>query len=136
MKGLIWLKYSEDGNLKSSVDKFFDEAALKQWVDLFKAKPGDLVLVLAGDLDLTLKALSELRLEMGTRLELRDPDVFKPLWVVDFPRFQRHRCLTPSENKKHAIVIDFMDPYKYLSSHSRKRAQLYKSEPSFIINYI
>jgi len=85
MKGLVYLKYNEDGSLKSSVDKFYDEAALKEWAAKFGAKPGDLILVLAGDKALTLKALSELRLEMGKRLELRNPEVFKPLWVVDFP---------------------------------------------------
>jgi aspartyl-tRNA synthetase len=85
MMGLVYVKYNEDGTLKSSVDKFYDEAALKQWAELFAARPGDLILVLAGERELTLKALSELRLEMGRRLGLRDPDVFKPLWVVDFP---------------------------------------------------
>ena len=84
-KGLVYVKYNEDGTLKSSVDKFFDQEALKGWVQLFNAKPGDLMLVLAGEADQSRKALSELRLEMGNRLELRDPDVFKPLWVVDFP---------------------------------------------------
>ena len=107
MKGLIWLKYNEDGSLKSSVDKFFDEAALKQWVDLFKAKPGDLVLLLAGEEELTLKALSELRLEMGNRLGLRDPDTFKPLWVVDFPLLE-----WDEETKRfHAMHHPFTSPY-------------------------
>jgi aspartyl-tRNA synthetase len=84
-KGLVYAKYNEDGILKSSVDKFFDQESLKSWAELFNAKPGDLLLVLAGDPEQTRKALSELRLEMGNRLELRDPNVFKPLWVVDFP---------------------------------------------------
>jgi aspartyl-tRNA synthetase len=85
MKGLVYLKYNEDGSLKSSADKFYDTEALKEWAALFDAGPGDLILILAGDRDLTLKALSEVRLEMGNRLGLRNPDVFKPLWVVDFP---------------------------------------------------
>lgn len=84
-KGLVYAKYNEDGTLKSSVDKFFDQESLKSWAELFNAKPGDLLLILAGDPKQTRKALSELRLEMGNRLELRDPNVFKPLWVVDFP---------------------------------------------------
>jgi len=84
-KGLVYAKYNEDGTLKSSVDKFFDQESLKSWAELFNAKPGDLLLILAGDPEQTRKALSELRLEMGNRLELRDPNVFKPLWVVDFP---------------------------------------------------
>ena len=84
-KGMIYLRVNEDGSLKSSVDKFFDQDALQRWVDAFDAKPGDLILVLAGDKKLTLSGLSELRLEMGRQLNLMDPDVFAPLWVVDFP---------------------------------------------------
>jgi len=84
-KGLVYAKCNDDGSFKSSVDKFFDQDALKTWADKFDAKPGDLLLVLAGDTVPTQKALNELRLEMGTRLELRDPNVFAPLWVVDFP---------------------------------------------------
>jgi len=108
MKGLVYVKYNEDGTMKSSVDKFYDEAALKEWANLFGAKPGDLILVLAGDQDLTRKALSELRLEMGNRLELRDPNVFKPLWVVDFP------LLEWDEDTKrfHAMHHPFTSPYE------------------------
>ncbi|MCK5691601.1 MAG: aspartate--tRNA ligase, partial [Bacteroidales bacterium] len=108
MKGMVYVKYNEDGSLKSSVDKFYDEAALKEWAALFGAKPGDLILVLAGDLELTLKALSELRLEMGGRLGLRDPNVFKPLWVVDFP------LLEWDEDTKrfHAMHHPFTSPYE------------------------
>lgn len=84
-KGLVYVKYNTDGTLKSSVDKFFDDNALKGWAEKFGAKPGDLILILAGDVGKTRKALNELRLEMGNRLNLRDPKVFKPLWVVDFP---------------------------------------------------
>ncbi|MCD4736492.1 MAG: aspartate--tRNA ligase [Bacteroidales bacterium] len=84
-KGLVYVKYNEDGSVKSSVDKFFDETALKGWIEKFEAKTGDLLLILAGETDKTRKALSELRLEMGNRLSLRDPQIFKPLWVVDFP---------------------------------------------------
>jgi aspartyl-tRNA synthetase len=85
MKGLVYLKYDKDGSLKSSVDKFYDESELRKWVARFDAAPGDLILVLAGERECALKALGELRLEMGNRLELRDPGVFRPLWVVDFP---------------------------------------------------
>ena len=108
MKGLIYVKYNEDGSLKSSVDKFFDETALKQWAELFGAKPGDLILVLAGERDLTLKALSELRLEIGNRLELRDPDVFKPLWVVDFPLLEWDE----ETGRFHAMHHPFTSPYE------------------------
>ena len=108
MKGLVYVKYNEDGTLKSSVDKFYDETALKQWVELFEAKPGDLILVLAGDRELTLKALSELRLEMGNRLELRDPEVFKPLWVVDFPLLDWDE----ETQRFHAMHHPFTSPYE------------------------
>jgi len=108
MRGLVYVKYNEDGTLKSSVDKFYDETALKQWVELLEAKPGDLILVLAGDRELTLKALSELRLEMGNRLELRNPEVFKPLWVVDFPLLD-----WDEESKRfHAMHHPFTSPYE------------------------
>lgn len=83
--GMVYLRYNEDGSLKSSVDKFYNESALKQWAATFEAKPGDLMLILAGAANKTRKALSELRLEMGNRLGLRNPGVFAPLWVVDFP---------------------------------------------------
>ncbi len=84
-KGLVYVKYNEDGSFKSSVDKFFDQDALKFWAEKFDAKPGDLMLVLSGETDKVRKQLNELRLEMGNRLELRDSKVYKPLWVVDFP---------------------------------------------------
>ena len=75
---------------------------------LFGAKPGDLILVLAGERDLTLKALSELRLEMGNRLELRDPKVFKPLWVVDFPLLEWDE----ETGRFHAMHHPFTSPYE------------------------
>ena len=84
-KGLIYVKYSADGTIKSSVDKFFDAAALQGWAEATGAKPGDLLLILAGKRDKTLKALGELRLEMGRRLNLMDKNSYVPLWVVDFP---------------------------------------------------
>ncbi len=84
-KGLVYVKYNEDGTLKSSVDKFFDETQLKNWATKMDAQPGDLLLILAGDRTATLHALCELRLEMGKRLGLMDKNQFSPLWVVDFP---------------------------------------------------
>lgn len=83
--GLVYARVEADGNVKSSVDKFYDQPALQQWKAAFNAQPGDLLLVLAGPADKTRKALSELRLEMGQRLGLRDKDTFSALWVVDFP---------------------------------------------------
>ncbi len=83
--GLVYVKYQEDGALKSSVDKFFDETALKTWADQCEANPGDLLLVLSGNEKSTRFAMSELRLEMGNQLGLRDKNTFAPLWVIDFP---------------------------------------------------
>ncbi len=87
-KGLVYIRYNEDGTLKSSVDKFYSEEDLKKIAIMFNANPGDLILILAGDKRKTQKALCELRLEMGERLGLRDKNVFAPLWVVDFPLFE------------------------------------------------
>jgi len=84
-KGLIYVKYNDDGTIKSSVDKFFDATALQGWAEVTGAKTGDLLLILAGKKDKTLKALGELRLEMGRQLNLLDKNRFVPLWVVDFP---------------------------------------------------
>ena len=83
--GLIWVKYNLDGTLKSSVDKFFDESILKVWAEKCFSKPGDLILIMAGGADKTRTQLSALRMELATRLGLRNPEVFAPLWVVDFP---------------------------------------------------
>jgi aspartyl-tRNA synthetase len=83
--GLIYLRHNADGSLKSSVDKFYDEDELKKWSSAFNSQPGDLILIMAGQKDKVRKQLSELRLEMGNRLDLRDKNVFSPLWVLDFP---------------------------------------------------
>ncbi|MEO6524217.1 MAG: aspartate--tRNA ligase [Mucilaginibacter sp.] len=83
--GLIYLRHNADGSLKSSVDKFYSEDELKKWSAAFDTQPGDLVLVLAGQTDKVRKQMNELRLEMGTRLGLRDKNTFAPLWVLDFP---------------------------------------------------
>jgi len=84
-QSLVWVKYSGDGTLKSSVDKFFTAKSLQKWAEITGAKKGDLLFILAGKKSLTLKALSELRLEMGNRLGLRKKGEYKPLWVIDFP---------------------------------------------------
>lgn len=84
-KGLVYVKCNEDGSFKSSVDKFYNADDLKAWAEKCNAKTGDLILILAGKTDATRFAMNELRLEMGNRLNLRDRNVFKPLWVVDFP---------------------------------------------------
>ncbi len=87
-KGLVYIRYETDGSLKSSIDKFYTPDDLKSIAALFNAEPGDLILILAGDKSKTQKALSELRLEMGTKLGLRDKNIYKPMWVVDFPLFE------------------------------------------------
>jgi aspartyl-tRNA synthetase len=84
-KGLVYIQYKQDGTIKSTVDKFYSPEDLQNIAGAFNAKPNDLILVLAGDANKTRKALNELRLEMGNRLGLRDPHIFKPLWVIDFP---------------------------------------------------
>ncbi len=88
MKGLVFIKCNADGTFKSSVDKFYNEEQLKQIASVCDAKAGDLILILAGEKNLTRKAISELRLEMGGRLGLRNNEIFKPLWVVDSPLFE------------------------------------------------
>lgn len=85
MTGLIYLKCNADGTYKSSIDKFLDDNQRADLASFCKANAGDLVLILAGGEDLTRKAISELRLEMGKRLGLRDSSVYRPLWVTDFP---------------------------------------------------
>jgi len=87
-KGMVYLRCDADGTFKSSVDKFYDQAQLKAWAEACQAKPGDLILMLSGDKAKTQKALCELRLEMGSRMGLRDKNVFAPLWVIDFPMFE------------------------------------------------
>jgi aspartyl-tRNA synthetase len=84
-KGLVYIKYNADGTLKSSVDKFYSEEALRNIAALMRAEPGALMLILSGAKKHTLEALGTLRIEMGNRLGLRDKTTFKPLWVIDFP---------------------------------------------------
>ena len=88
MQGMVNVKYNADGSLKSSVDKFFSSEKLKGIAEYCQAKPGDLILILAGAEERTRKAISELRLELGERLGLRKKYEFKLLWVLDFPLFE------------------------------------------------
>ena len=105
-KGLVYVKCNEDGSFKSSVDKFFDQEALGLWAEKMGAKPGDLLLVLSGDADKVRKQMSELRLEMGSRLDLRKADVFAPLWVVDFPLLEWDE----DSKRYHAMHHPFTSP--------------------------
>ena len=88
-KGLVYIKYNEDGSIKSSIDKFYREEVLRSVLQKGDAKPGDLMLILSGDKpNATRIQLCALRLEMGDRLGLRNKDVFKCLWIIDFPLFE------------------------------------------------
>ena len=87
-KGMMWVKYEEDGSIKSSVGKFFSDEKIMTWLERGNAQPGDLMLILSGETMKTRKQLNELRLEMGNQLGLRDPNKFSCLWVVDFPLFE------------------------------------------------
>lgn len=114
-KGIIYVRYNEDGSLKSSVDKFFSEDDLRQLALRCDAKPGDLILILAGETEKTQKQLSELRLEMGSRLGLRDKFNYKCLWVIDFPLLEKDEELNRFFAKHHPFTspkpedIDLLD---------------------------
>jgi aspartyl-tRNA synthetase len=105
-RGLVYVKCNQDGSFKSSVDKFFSQDELKWWAKKFEAKENDLILILAGEANQTRKALSELRLEMGERLGLRDPETFRPLWVVDFPLLEWNE----DSGRFHAMHHPFTSP--------------------------
>ena len=104
--GLIYLKCNSDGTFKSSVDKFYSQEDLAQWAERAGAVAGDLLLVLCGGLEKTRKQMNELRLHMGNELGLRNPNVFKPLWVLDFPLLE-----WDEENERyHAMHHPFTSP--------------------------
>ncbi|SDG87487.1 aspartate--tRNA ligase [Mucilaginibacter sp. P25] len=104
--GMIYCRYNEDGTLKSSVDKFYNEDELTNWAAAFNAEKGDLMLILAGGADKVRKQLNELRLEMGNRLGLRDKNTFAPLWVVDFPLLEWDE----ESGRYHAMHHPFTSP--------------------------
>ncbi|MCA0363984.1 MAG: aspartate--tRNA ligase [Bacteroidetes bacterium] len=105
-KGLVYIRYNTDGTVKSSVDKFYTEDDLKAIAAAFDAKPGDLILVLSGKADKARKQLNELRLEMGSRLGLRNPFDYKVLWVIDFPLLE----FGEEENRWFAMHHPFTSP--------------------------
>jgi aspartyl-tRNA synthetase len=104
--GLVYCRYNTDGTLKSSVDKFYNEDALKNWASAFGAEAGDLMLVMAGPAEKVRKQLNELRLEMGNRLGLRDKNTFAPLWVLDFPLLEWDE----ESGRYHAMHHPFTSP--------------------------
>jgi len=120
-KGLIYVRYQQDGVLKSSVDKFYSQEQLKSWADSCGAAPGDLILVLSGDEKSTRKQLSELRLKMGEELGLRDRSVFVPLWVVDFPLLEWDE----ESQRFHAMHHPFTSP-------KREDIPLLESDPGSV----
>ena len=104
--GMVYVKCEEDGTYKSSVDKFYDQADLAQWAKITGAKAGDMIFVLSGPADKTRSQLSALRMELATRLGLRNPAEFAPLWVVDFPLLE----LDEESGRWHAMHHPFTSP--------------------------
>ena len=107
-KGMVWVKYQEDGNFKSSVDKFYTHDDFVKWAEITGAQKGDLILILAGDLVATRTQLSALRMEMAENLGLRKPDEFAPLWVLDFPLLEWDE----ETGRYHAMHHPFTSPKK------------------------
>jgi aspartyl-tRNA synthetase len=116
MQGLVYIRFNEDGTLKSSIDKFYSEEKLKSIAAFTNAQKGDLILILAGREEKTRKAISDLRLELGERMGMRKKDEFKLLWVIDFPLFEyseednrwvaRHHPFTAPKPDHIAIMIN------------------------------
>ncbi|MBE7686888.1 aspartate--tRNA ligase [Tenacibaculum finnmarkense] len=104
--GMIYARVNEDGTFKSSVDKFYDQEDLAKWAEITGAKAGDLVCVLSGDTNKVRAQLSALRMELAERLGLRDPKVFAPLWVIDFPLLE----LDEETGHYHAMHHPFTSP--------------------------
>ena len=104
--GMVYVKCNEDGTYKSSVDKFYNQEDLAKWAQITGAKPGDMLFVLSGPADKTRTQLSTLRMELATRLGLRNPAEFAPLWVVDFPLLE----LDEESGRWHAMHHPFTSP--------------------------
>ena len=104
--GMVYVKCNEDGTYKSSVDKFYDQDDLANWAKITGAKPGDMIFVLSGSADKTRTQLSALRMELATRLGLRNPAEFAPLWVVDFPLLE----FEEETGRYHAMHHPFTSP--------------------------
>lgn len=104
--GMVYVKCEADGTYKSSVDKFYDQEDLTKWAQITGAKTGDMIFVLSGPADKTRAQLSALRMELATKLGLRNPDEFAPLWVVDFPLLE----LDEESGRWHAMHHPFTSP--------------------------
>lgn len=120
VKGLAWLKIEENGTTKSSIDKYYTPEQLQNWVKLAEAKPGDMVLLLAGETDKTRKQLNELRLEMGNRLGLRPSNTFAPLWVLDFPLLEWDENSERFYAMHHPFTSPKMDDIEKFKSNDRQ----------------
>ena len=126
-KGLVYIQMKEDGTIKSSVDKFYDEASLRKIADKANAKAGDLILILCGDDAMKVRSqMNTLRLEMGDRLELRDKNKFAPLWVIDFPLFEWNEEDQRFYAMHHPFTSPKLEDVQYLDSDpGRVRANAY-----------
>lgn len=119
MSGVVNIKCNTDGTYKSSVDKFFTEERLRSFAEFCNAQNGDLILILAGNETRTRKAMSELRLEMGNRLGYRDPDEYKPLWVIDFPLFEHDEEENRWAARHHPFTSPKPDQIELMSNPDR-----------------
>ncbi len=117
--GMVYSRCNDDGTYKSSVDKFYDQDDLAKWAEVTNAKKGDLVCVLSGDANKVRTQLSALRMELAEQLGLRDPKVFAPLWVVDFPLLEWDE----DTNRFHAMHHPFTSP-------KSEDIELLKTEPA------
>ena len=124
--GMIFCKFNEDNSCKSSVDKFFDSVQLNNWKGYCRANKGDLLLILAGPKTQTYIAMGNLRLEVAERLNLREPGVFKPVWITDFPLFQSDEGTGRLHAMHHPFTSPNIDDLELLNTDpSLARAEAY-----------
>jgi len=119
--GLVYMRVQDDGTYKSSVDKFYDESDLKQWANISDAKAGDILFILCGDSENVRKQLGALRVHVADNLNLKDPELFTPLWVVDFPLLEWDE----ESNSYHAMHHPFTSP-------KSEHIKLIDSDPSAV----
>ena len=119
--GLVYMRVQDDGTYKSSVDKFYDESDLKQWANISDAKAGDILFILCGDSENVRKQLGALRVHVADNLNLKDPEQFTPLWVVDFPLLEWDE----ESNSYHAMHHPFTSP-------KSEHIKLIDSDPSAV----
>jgi len=119
--GLVYMRVQDDGTYKSSVDKFYDESDLKQWANISDAKAGDILFILCGDSENVRKQLGALRVHVADNINLKDPEQFTPLWVVDFPLLEWNE----ESNSYHAMHHPFTSP-------KSKHIELIDSDPSAV----